>query len=390
MSAKRSTTASSKAEPVFHHRDIVLGKLRGYPPWPGMVADPDSVPPAVARERPKGTKIYCVQFFPAGDYAWLPPKELSKLSVSQIKSYIDEPSKKSGELLSGYKIRLDPSKWEEERMANLQEALDEDDEEEDQVADDDEEEEANASSSKAGKKRKRTSDVGIKKASSKKKEAPVSKGSKRGKNNAKSKATVESEDDGEEGASKKPPTKKPRKEREEEEIDPALAEDPEAQKVREWRHKLQKTFLGKTPAKNEDMPTADDLFRTVENYENMEIKYLQFSKIGKVMRHIAGLPDGTPPRDDEFKFRERAQKLVDKWAVKTNTEGGKKTNGSEETKGENGVSTDKATDGENDQNKVNGDAAEAATNGQLAGDVTMTDIGDLSVLPDVSMSEVNA
>jgi hypothetical protein len=138
------------------------------------------------------------------------------------------------------------------------------------------------------------------------------------------------------------------------------------------------------------MPTADDLFRTVENYENMEIKYLQFSKIGKVMRHIAGLPDGTPPRDDEFKFRERAQKLVDKWAVKTNTEGGKKTNGSEETKGENGVSTDKATDGENDQNKVNGDAAEAATNGQLAGDVTMTDIGDLSVLPDVSISEVNA
>ena len=32
------------------------------------------------------------------------------------------------------------------------------------------------------------------------------------------------------------------------------------------------------------------------------------------MRHIAQLKDDkVPPRDDEFKFRERAQALVDKW-----------------------------------------------------------------------------
>ncbi|KAJ6580383.1 hypothetical protein DFH09DRAFT_979145, partial [Mycena vulgaris] len=39
----------------------------------------------------------------------------------------------------------------------------------------------------------------------------------------------------------------------------------------------------------------------------------QFSKIGKVMRHIHLLEENRIPRDDEFKFRERAKALVDKW-----------------------------------------------------------------------------
>ena len=38
------------------------------------------------------------------------------------------------------------------------------------------------------------------------------------------------------------------------------------------------------------------------------------------MRHIHVLPDEKVPRDDEFKFRERAKVLVDKWhdIAKTN------------------------------------------------------------------------
>jgi hypothetical protein len=39
----------------------------------------------------------------------------------------------------------------------------------------------------------------------------------------------------------------------------------------------------------------------------------QFSKIGKVMRHINALSADKVPRDDEFKFRDRAKTLVDKW-----------------------------------------------------------------------------
>ncbi|KAJ7511050.1 hypothetical protein B0H11DRAFT_866205 [Mycena galericulata] len=64
--------------------------------------------------------------------------------------------------------------------------------------------------------------------------------------------------------------------------------NPEALKVHEWRHKLQKTFLSsnKSLPKEDEMPAVDTLFTTVEGYLNMNIDYLTFSKIGKVMRHI--------------------------------------------------------------------------------------------------------
>jgi len=45
------------------------------------------------------------------------PKDISKLQSHEIHSYINEPNKKSEELLQGYRIALDPTKWEEEREA---------------------------------------------------------------------------------------------------------------------------------------------------------------------------------------------------------------------------------------------------------------------------------
>lgn len=92
MSKKSAKSAKETAS--YETRDIVLGKVRGYPPWPGMVGsrvcslaylnpyffsslficllqvvDPDSVPPLVLKERPttKKTHFYCVRFFPTGD-----------------------------------------------------------------------------------------------------------------------------------------------------------------------------------------------------------------------------------------------------------------------------------------------------------------------------------
>lgn len=45
----------------------------------------------------------------------------------------------------------------------------------------------------------------------------------------------------------------------------------------------------------------------------------QFSKLGKVMHHISNLEAGTKlPRNDEFRFKSRAQALVNRWlALKT-------------------------------------------------------------------------
>ena len=73
---------------VFNYRDVVLGKLKGYPQWPAMVrarvppslcpradeedgavqvVDPEGVPSTVQDERPSGKRHFCVRFFPAGD-----------------------------------------------------------------------------------------------------------------------------------------------------------------------------------------------------------------------------------------------------------------------------------------------------------------------------------
>ena len=100
------------------------------------------------------------------------------------------------------------------------------------------------------------------------------------------------------------------------------------------------------------------------------------------MRHIHILSDDKVPRDDEFKFRERAKVLVDKWhdILKTNgaSDAAKPaTNGSR-----------KAADTE-DAAAANGKLGEMKENGTKDADVALANgAGDESVLADVTMSEI--
>jgi hypothetical protein len=83
------------------------------------------------------------------------------------------------------------------------------------------------------------------------------------------------------------------------------------------------------------MPALDRLFTDIENKEitlmglavgkashilmSSKVRPLslfllsQWSKIGKVMRHLGNLHEDQVPRDEEFMFRQRALALVDKW-----------------------------------------------------------------------------
>ncbi|KAJ7247143.1 hypothetical protein B0H12DRAFT_1125374 [Mycena haematopus] len=91
--------------------------------------------------------------------------------------------------------------------------------------------------------------------------------------------------------------------------------DPEAVMVRKWRHDLQKAFLSPRNclSQGEKMPALDTLFTDVEEYQNMTVEYLTYSKLGIVMRHIHLLEDDEISREDEFRFRSRAGALVAKW-----------------------------------------------------------------------------
>ncbi|KAI5121573.1 hypothetical protein M0805_000753 [Coniferiporia weirii] len=415
----KKAAAKTKDEITYDLRDVVLAKIRGYPPWPALVADPENVPKEVARERPAGKKqtFYCVRFFPAGDHAWVPPKDLSKLKKHEIEAYIAEPHKKNGDLLTGYRIALDPEPWErqmEDKRVEAEEA--EADAEVDEL--DGEEEPADDEKPAKTKKRKRESEAGakakpkVKKEKEKDKDAgevttrkkkpaaeKADKPAKPRKNGAKSKTMVESEDEGERaddaGPSKKaspPPAKKVKRDKDEE-VDPEMENDPEANKVKDMRHRLQRAFLGKTLPKDElkDVPSLDSLFNQVEEFD-MTIKYLQHSKIGKVMRHIAALEDERVPRDEEFKFKDRAQALVNKWHTKIN-----KVNGSAEPKPMDVEKLSGAADGsavppsaateESSKKDADGEADAAAEDDSPAvGDLT---IGE-SMLGDVTMSEIAA
>lgn len=103
---------------------------------------------------------------------------------------------------------------------------------------------------------------------------------------------------------------------------------------------------------------------------------LQYSKIGKVMRHIHLQPSEKIPRDDEFHFRSRAKALVDKWHVilSTNKEAGAGTNGTPTGSSPTAPKADKA-----EEDVPNGAAAAPATealpaaDGTTSVDVTMTE-----------------
>ncbi|KAG8690583.1 hypothetical protein FRC08_010483 [Ceratobasidium sp. 394] len=324
--------------------NVVIGKVKGYPPWPGEIIDPEAAPNKVKAERPLSKKVtfYCVRFFPVGDHSWLPTKDVSRLLPHEITAYINEPTKKKGELLEGYKIASDPYEWRKTKDAlaarekELEESggapdsgADRDELEEDEDADD------SSGASKKAKPKKRKRESAIKETAEEKKgkrkrasEQLVKQ--RRGKGTKKSAEHIESEDEEEKPAAEKPTSSKVDKERpskrakkesvapapaaaaaDEDGDDAAMANDPEAAKVKEWRHKLQRAFLTKTAPAAEEMGGLDAVFTTVEQYDKMTVEYLSYSKIGKVMRKIIQLTN--IPSDEQYHFRQRAQALVTKW-----------------------------------------------------------------------------
>ncbi|KAK6981206.1 hypothetical protein R3P38DRAFT_3464091 [Favolaschia claudopus] len=295
MSAKKTELE------LFGVRDVVLAKVRGYPAWPAMVVDPDNVPNDVANKRPSGRKsnvlgstatasASCLQATinaispPLLSSSWLPPKELERLTPTMIHNFVNN-AKKDGDLKDGYKIALDPTTWEREHAVSPA-----------------------AQDNCEGRNKAKMEDELIDEEGER--ELPQLKNGKTGEekeSQKESKPTVQREDETRASAGM-----------EADNINLVTAElesNPEALKVRNWRHQLQKTFLSKNniPPKADEMAKIDVLFKTIEDYEGIIMAYLTFSKIGKVMRHILLLESSRIPRDDEFHFRDRARGLVKKW-----------------------------------------------------------------------------
>ncbi|TFK61848.1 hypothetical protein BDN72DRAFT_903729 [Pluteus cervinus] len=119
---------------------------------------------------------------------------------------------------------------------------------------------------------------------------------------------------------------------EEMELESWINPSPDAQKVREWRHKVQKTFLGRHRMSEQvgldvltlvihnlrsprDLPCMDELFTVMEEYNGMTSDYLKYSKINKVLSRVAVLEPEKVPGNDTYRLQERAGALVEKWAA---------------------------------------------------------------------------
>ncbi|KAK8853217.1 hypothetical protein IAR55_003919 [Kwoniella newhampshirensis] len=364
--AVASITADEKR--TFEVGDIVLARLRGYPPWPARIADPGTLPRNVLAQRPgKSPYIYCCQFFPAGDFSWLQSKEIKPLSSSEISDFISQPHRKStGGLREAYQTAQDPTEWdsqqdeihkareeaEAEANANVDELEDEDDEE---VA--------------TGGKRKRS-------AAEKKDKKKKAKTAAKAKNGT---SAADSEEDVPKSKSKAKPAAKAKAEKTKsakasdskaENTEPVdedpLASNPECIKVKDWRHKLQRAFLSKALPTADEMSVYDDLFKTIETYDSITIEALQYSKIGKVMKKIQTLTE--IPRNDELKITDRAGKLMHQWTDFINNEGkpnGESTNGeakSAEKPAE--PETGKTSEPANDDKAEENETKEGVANGE--------------------------
>lgn len=273
-----------------------MGRLKGYPAWPSRVVDPDNVNQKVAKARPSTSpSIYCVQFFPVGDHAWLNARDIKSLPAHQIRAYLEESHrKKDGDLKKAYEIALNPSEWETRQSEYAVAAA----EREDQLADEDEEDyEVEDEEEEGSKKRKAPS----KSKAKTEKKAKVDKPKPASKPAKATKKTP---------ASKQPESKSAPENQVPVDEDP-LASDPVCLKVKDWRHKLQRAFLSKSLPTADDMDAQDEIFKAIEAYEDMTIDALQYSKIGKVMKKIVTL-EGIP-RNDELKITDRAKKLMDGW-----------------------------------------------------------------------------
>ena len=274
---------------------------------------------------------------------------MSSLKKHEMEAFLaDENKKRNRELCDGYRHALDPKpfveKLKEDRAALAQELEEREqnaevDQLESEPADDDQDDDSRTGKkpkATTSKKRKRESDLEPKqkKAPKAKKDSvePNKKKSAAGKgrkNGVKSKAMVESEDEGDNaeedadddggvGTSKRaspPPSKRAKREKDDGDdcdffflslsfkcsqrsspFPVKNSTDPQADQVRDWRHRLQKVFLSnKALPKSEVrsslyrnrcivwhlmgdfqlMPEIDGLFTTVEEYESMTIEQLQ-------------------------------------------------------------------------------------------------------------------
>ncbi|ETI27356.1 hypothetical protein G647_09546 [Cladophialophora carrionii CBS 160.54] len=370
--------------------DYYLARLKGYPPWPSIIADEDMLPEIMLNTRPVTTKkpdgtyndayadggkkmherTFPIMFLYTNEFVWISNTDLTPLSPEDCK---DVPQKgKSKQLLEAYKVAAEghdllhfkktldehynavqqdieakeakeaekAAKAERKKRKSEVKADAEDVDMEDvdadpepkksskkrkkEVDDDDDEDEKPAKTPKTTKIKLTTS-----KTPKTEEKKPKEKASKPRSERRKSKAAQEDEEMAD----------APEPEPEEKPLDPVEARKSREKEVLFLRHKLQKGFLSRDQApQEEEMPLMATYIKKLEGYADLEVSIIRMTKINKVLKALIKL--NTIPRDEEFQFRKRSVELLSQW---------NKILGAEPADGETTGDKENATNGVHDE-----------------------------------------
>ncbi|KIW86897.1 uncharacterized protein Z519_12519 [Cladophialophora bantiana CBS 173.52] len=380
--------------------DYYLARLKGYPPWPSIIADEDMLPDVMINNRPVTTKkadgtyneayadggkkmherTFPIMFLGTNEFVWIHNTDLTPLTPEECN---DVPEKGKGKaLLGAYKVAAEGHDLQyfknmlDEHAAALQAEIDaKEAREAEKVAKAEkkkrkseakaepedvemEEAEADAEPKKSSKKRKKEADeeededqkpaktpktTKIKLTTNKtpktEEKKPKEKATKARSEKRKSRAAQEDEEMVD--AVEPEPEEKP--------LDPVEARKSREKEVLFLRHKLQKGFLSRDQAPQEDeMPQMATYIKKLEGYADLEVSIIRTTKINKVLKALIKL--NTIPRDEEFQFRKRSVELLSQWNKILGAEPADDTAGDKDT-ATNGVHDEKSEEAPEEEKK---------------------------------------
>lgn len=374
--------------------DVVLAKVKGFSPWPGMIMTENLLTDPVMKAKPKptaGTKkkkgskkppsndqVWPVRFFIDGSHTWATSSDLKPLSTSAAKTYVDNAKNKRDKMLVlAYKVAITPPGMEDLINGADNELVEEEQEQQSTK----QQQSAKTKKSAPTKQKTAASSTRAKpspSSSTSENKRQRSKQESDNKSNKKAKSD-EGDNDNAVGKSKKAKTSSVDDEEEEksitenpdtedetpENIKPSFSKLKENYQGREEqitiiRHRLQRGFLGSSKPTESLLPQLSSHMKTLEVNPDLEISIIRKSKVNKVLKQLLKIDD--IPMDEVHKFRERSEKLLTLWSSINDGKDTFSTTGTAsaiaDVKDENGHESAPAEDDtvkKNDDKEANGD-----------------------------------
>ncbi|KAL7629365.1 hypothetical protein AAE478_000885 [Parahypoxylon ruwenzoriense] len=366
--ASRAKILHVDAKPGDHY----FAKLKGFPPWPVIIAEEDMLPQSmlstrpVTAARPDGTyredfadggkriadRTFPVMYLHTNEFSWTTNTDLSELDPSTVASLITTKMRKdlqNAHLLAAEQNSLDYYKnvlreFEEQRLVQAEAdaakkakaktpkkgskaaEITADDEDEDiEMADVEEGDDVEQHTEKKSKSKKRKADDNStpQRAESVKKPkikltnslTPMTaNGAQSPTTKGSSSKPVKVKAKSAKGGKEKADGKKEKEAAAPKEPELSL-EEKHLRKEKEilfLRHRLQKGLLLRDQApKEEEMKSMSEFLAKLETFPDLEVSIIRATKINKVLKAILKLE--AIPKEEEFQFKPRSQTLLDKW-----------------------------------------------------------------------------